>query len=938
MKSIYKVSAILIVIFLLIGMTFPLFGAQAAMMKANAAKAVTIDGNSAGRLFDGIGMVNSSGTSKLLKDYPTAQRSDILNYLFKPNYGAGLTVMKNEIGGDINSSSGTEPSHQRLQIDTPVARGVNFWLAAQSKAVNASMRFAAGRWGMPSWAGASDSNMKDYYLSYLSVMAANGTPLNYLSPETNESSFDRNYVVNTLKPAMDAAGYSGVKLVAQDAYASWGIADTLVSDSALKSIISAINSHYITTSTTNATGLGIPLYNDESDTPMRERWARLMYVAVNIAKQYTDGKMVRVMYQPALDSVYDSIKYNGKGILVANTPWSGYYQVTPSLWMTAQFTQFAKPGWKFLDTACGSIDSNHYFITLRDPSTSDYSTIIVNHDDAAIDYTFTITGGLSTGAVHVWRTTQTEQFVKQADITPSGGVFTITIPGQSIYSLTTTTGQTKGAPANGIPADSALALPYSDDFASYTVGQQPKYTYDQAGAFEVASLNGGNVLAQTVTVAPIGWSGGPANPYTLIGDMRWLNYQVSADALLGSSGYVYVTGRSNLDDRDGGGPASGYQLQLTTGGAWTLNKIVFSTTTSLASGTLSGFSATAWHNLKVKMNGSAISALIDGMQVASVSDADIPSGQVALGGSFNTFYFDNLKVEAIDANTATSVVRVNDKDASITYDSSWYGEDENWMDYSRSTQKSNTVGGTMQFTFTGTGITLVGRKTSSNGTADIYMDGVKQATVDTSSSATLYRAPLYRQTGLASGTHTIKVVIVSNYFQLDVIEYTTSGGGGSATLTPTRTPTTGLTNTPTNTPTRTNTPGITNTPTRTPTAGLTNTPTRTFTPPAITLTPTRTVTSGPTNTPTITPTVGGACSPVTSTITAPFTQDGAGTFCWQSSNLGTYINSWNLTSLTVNGVNETNVYVAAGSLPAKINGYWYVSYNSAGSYGHFEAK
>jgi hypothetical protein len=102
------------------------------------------------------------------------------------------------------------------------------------------------------------------------------------------------------------------------------------------------------------------------------------------------------------------------------------------------------------------------------------------------------------------------------------------------------------------------------------------------------------------------------------------------------------------------------------------------------------------------------------------------------------------------------------------------------------------------------------------------------------------------------------------------------------------------------------------------------------------------VTAGPTATrtitPTITPTGGPGCSPVTSTITAPFTYDGAGAFCWQSTNLGAYINSWNLTSLTVNGVTETNVYVAAGSLPAKINGYWYVSYNSTVSYGHFEAK
>ncbi|MGC1377731.1 MAG: cellulose binding domain-containing protein [Anaerolineales bacterium] len=172
------------------------------------------------------------------------------------------------------------------------------------------------------------------------------------------------------------------------------------------------------------------------------------------------------------------------------------------------------------------------------------------------------------------------------------------------------------------------------------------------------------------------------------------------------------------------------------------------------------------------------------------------------------------------------------------------------------------------------------------------------------------------------------------------------------TNTPTRTPTITSTRTITLTPTRTLTPVITNTPTRTLTPGITYTPTRTptvtatrtITPtstrtltPAITFTPTRTPTIGLTYTPTITPT-GGVCSPVTSTIAAPFTQDGVGTSCWQSTNLGTYINSWNVTSLTVNGVNETNLYVAAASLPAKIGGYWYVSYNSTVSFGHFETK
>ena len=132
---------------------------------------------------------------------------------------------------------------------------------------------------------------------------------------------------------------------------------------------------------------------------------------------------------------------------------------------------------------------------------------------------------------------------------------------------------------------------------------------------------------------------------------------------------------------------------------------------------------------------------------------------------------------------------------------------------------------------------------------------------------------------------------------------------------------------PTFTPTRTSTAttGPSTTPTRTPTAGPTAT--RTSTP-----------TTGPSLTPSPTSVTGGTpCTP-TSTISIPFSFDGAGTFCWQAASLGSYINSWNTISVAVNGVNETNLWVAAGSLPAKINGNYYVAYNSSVAWGHFEAK
>ena len=144
-------------------------------------------------------------------------------------------------------------------------------------------------------------------------------------------------------------------------------------------------------------------------------------------------------------------------------------------------------------------------------------------------------------------------------------------------------------------------------------------------------------------------------------------------------------------------------------------------------------------------------------------------------------------------------------------------------------------------------------------------------------------------------------------FGIPTQAYTCTPTSG-VSLTPTRTPTRGLTATRTRTPTRTLTPSISNTPTRTPTR-------------------------------TITPTPGtGTCSPVNATITAPFTFDGAGNFCWQSTNLGSYVNTWNVDSLLINGVEYKNQYVPYTSWPPKINGYWYVVYKASLAYGHVEFK
>ncbi len=58
-----------------------------------------------------------------------------------------------------------------------------------------------------------------------------------------------------------------------------------------------------------------------------------------------------------------------------------------------------------------------------------------------------------------------------------------------IYTLTTTSGQAKGAAAS--PGQGTLTLPYSDNFDSSTAGQQPRYLSQMQGAFEAGPCAGG---------------------------------------------------------------------------------------------------------------------------------------------------------------------------------------------------------------------------------------------------------------------------------------------------------------------------------------------------------------------------------------------------------------------------------------------------------------
>ncbi|MFD1048188.1 hypothetical protein ACFQ1S_22930, partial [Kibdelosporangium lantanae] len=167
----------------------------------------------AGRVFDGVGAISGGGgNSRLLIDYPEPQRTQLLDYLFKPGYGAAMQILKLEVGGDTNSTSGAEPSHQHTRTDLNCNRGYEWWLAEQAKARNPNIKLYGLAWGAPGWIGNGNfwsTDSINYLTSWLDCAKTHNLTIDYLGGR-NERGRDLGWYKN-LRPALNAASACGTR-------------------------------------------------------------------------------------------------------------------------------------------------------------------------------------------------------------------------------------------------------------------------------------------------------------------------------------------------------------------------------------------------------------------------------------------------------------------------------------------------------------------------------------------------------------------------------------------------------------------------------------------------------------------------------------------------------------------------------------------------------
>ena len=117
---------------------------------------------------------------------------------------------------------------------------------------------------------------------------------------------------------------------------------------------------------------------------------------------------------------------------------------------------------------------------------------------------------------------------------------------------------------------------------------------------------------------------------------------------------------------------------------------------------------------------------------------------------------------AIDAFDVRS--RIEENDMPVSYSGAWNFNDtaRNWSHTSLTTGTGTAsftaaAGARAELTFSGSAVSWVGLRGPILGIADVYLDGIFAQQVDLYSTAEQVQAPLFTATGLAPGTHTLRV-------------------------------------------------------------------------------------------------------------------------------------------------------------------------------------
>lgn len=769
--------------------------------------------------YRGAGMVSGNNSSRLLMDYKTespAAYEELLRHIFGAD-GVGVNHLKLEMGSDVNSSSGTEPAVKRSAEEcADVTRGAGYQLARDAKRVNPDLTLDLLFWSDPRWVTDAEDVYAARYQWYretlIKAYETYGLRFDYVSLSRNERAIDPAWICYCAKRLKEETtcpyDFSEIRIVAADEENSWHICDLMLADPQLREAVDVVGSHYTSHGTEATIRLaeeyGKEIWMSESSAPMKDARGGsrfdadhsglsgingLLDIANRMITMYPGGRMTLYEYQPVVSAYYNGVTYGHKQLILANEPWSGYYQLDSGYDMALHFSRFFKKGWTFLPDACiadgkkggdghAIVDATHSVMTAADPETGDYSVVMTNTTDKPLTYRFVVSALKKADApLHVWETRGADQgaydenYFRCREVicpTEENGVFcwSVTLAPASLVTVSTLSAAERPVHSG---QSRLLALPYTDDFSypsDYLAsrGGAPRYTTDQGGAFEVGMHCGRRALIQQITeeMRAEEWGFTP-NPTTNFGDDRWYQYRICAEVGFANGdcdNYVGVGLRYALACIG----QSGYWMQLFADGRWQLCR----NDKAVTNGRIEMFDCTALHTISVSAEDGTVTTEIDGQQTAVYREtgAWLGAGRAALYSAFARNCFTSVAIEPI--GTAYSITRSDNTDELCTYSGDWVHSTMSGFRHFNRTISCGSAGASVQIAFDGTGFLLTGEQEETCAIR-LSVDGKcicakKEIAVCGVGEASCFC------TGLERGAHTAEITVIRGQFAFDSVQ------------------------------------------------------------------------------------------------------------------------------------------------------------------------
>ena len=199
---------------------------------AFAADSVSINGSTTYQASAGFGASEAFGQASGVMNSSSSVQSQVLSLLYSPTSGAGLTILRNEIGADSGKSieptspggPNATPSYKTL-AQTNQDQG-QLWFAQQIKSRFGVTNVYGDAWSAPGYMKTNGSALgggqvcgttgascgsgdwrqayANYLVQYAKDYAAAGVPLTYVGP-SNEPDFSASYDSTTMSPAQMAS-------------------------------------------------------------------------------------------------------------------------------------------------------------------------------------------------------------------------------------------------------------------------------------------------------------------------------------------------------------------------------------------------------------------------------------------------------------------------------------------------------------------------------------------------------------------------------------------------------------------------------------------------------------------------------------------------------------------------------------------------------------